>query len=357
DPVADHALLGQRLAEGGARVRPGAYQLDGPLREADRAHAVVDPARAEPRLRDREPAALVADQVGRGHPDVAEHNLGVAAVLVVVVAEDLHAADDRHAGGVARHQDHRLLAVTAGGRVGLAHHDEDLRLRVQRPGDPPLVAVDDVLVAVAHDAGGDVGGVRGRHLGLGHRERGADLAVEQRPQPALLLLGGAELDEHLHVAGVRGRAVQRGGRQQQAAAGDLRERRVLQVGQPGAVLARQEQVPQPARPRLGAQFTQHRRLGPGPAVVERGELLAERGLGRVDRALHEVEQRGSQFLGSRVEAEVHYLSSWIAASPEATRGSTIVPISWNPSPTVWPWTYLKWMPSRITAALNEASAM
>ncbi len=30
-----------------------------------------------------------------GHPDVAEHDLRVAAVVVVVVAEDLHAADDR----------------------------------------------------------------------------------------------------------------------------------------------------------------------------------------------------------------------------------------------------------------------
>ena len=51
-----------------------------------------------------------------GHPDVGEAQLGVAAVVVVVVAEDLHAADDLDTGGVPRHEDHRLLAVPVGRR-------------------------------------------------------------------------------------------------------------------------------------------------------------------------------------------------------------------------------------------------
>ena len=42
-------------------------------------------------------------------------------------------------------------------------------------------------------------------VGLGHRERRADLAVEQRAQPAVLLLLRAELREHLHVARCRAR--------------------------------------------------------------------------------------------------------------------------------------------------------
>ena len=69
-----------------------------------------------------------------GHPDVVEHDLGVAAVVVVLVAEHLHAAPDLDAGGVARHQDHRLLAADVGAvRVGLAHHDEDLAVAGSSP--------------------------------------------------------------------------------------------------------------------------------------------------------------------------------------------------------------------------------
>ncbi len=50
----------------------GAHQLERPLGRADRAHAVVDAARAEPGLRDREAVALVADQVRGGDADVLE---------------------------------------------------------------------------------------------------------------------------------------------------------------------------------------------------------------------------------------------------------------------------------------------
>ena len=57
------------------------------------------------------PGTLLADQVGDRDADVGEAQLGVAAVLVVVVPEDLHAADDLEARGVARHQDLALLTV------------------------------------------------------------------------------------------------------------------------------------------------------------------------------------------------------------------------------------------------------
>ena len=57
----------------------------------------------------------------------------------------------------------------------------------------------------------------------------------------------AVADQHFHVAGVGRRAVEDFGREAGDAAHDFAERRVLEVGQPGAVLAlRQEQIPQPA---------------------------------------------------------------------------------------------------------------
>src|SRR5690606_41005878 len=54
-----------------------------------------------------------------------------------------------------------------------------------------------------------VGGVGGGDVGFGHREGRADPAVQQRLQPPLPLLGGAEHVQHLHVPGVRGGAVER----------------------------------------------------------------------------------------------------------------------------------------------------
>ena len=44
---------------------------------------------------------------------------------------------------------------------------------------------------------------------LGHHEAGANLAVEQRREPALLVLLAAVVDEHLHVARVWRRAIER----------------------------------------------------------------------------------------------------------------------------------------------------
>jgi len=55
----------------------------------------VDPPRAEAGLRDREAVALASDQVLRRDPDVGEGDLGVPAVVAVVLAEHLHIAGVR----------------------------------------------------------------------------------------------------------------------------------------------------------------------------------------------------------------------------------------------------------------------
>src|SRR5215472_1900804 len=208
DPVLDDALTGQGAAERVALRGPAAHQLQRPLGRADLPHAVVDAAGAEPGLGDRESITLARDQVGGRYPDVPELHLRVPAVRAVGEAEHVDPALDRNPGGIPRHQDHRLLAVPLGGRLGLAHHDQDRAAGVHRPRRPPLAAVDHVLVPVTLDPGRDVGGIRGGHVGLGHAERRPDLPVEQRPQPAPLLLGAAELGEQFHVAGVRRCAVQ-----------------------------------------------------------------------------------------------------------------------------------------------------
>ena len=200
DEFLDDALVGERLAEGGAVLGAVDHEGQGPFGHADGAHGVVDPAGAEAGLGDGEPVALTGEAVGDGHTDVVEGDLGVA--VLVLVAEHGQVPDDGHAGGVTGDQHHGLLPVGGGVGVGLAHDDEDLAAFVGGSGDPPLVAVDDVVVAVAPDAGLEVGGVGARDVGLGHRERRPDPCIEQRFEPLLLLLVGAEQVHGLHVAGV-----------------------------------------------------------------------------------------------------------------------------------------------------------
>ena len=131
---------------------------------------MVNATRTEAGLGDREPVPLAADQVGGRHPHVGELQFGVATVVAIVVAKHLHVAFDDNAGGVPGHEDLALLAMPVGGRVGLAHHDENLRVGVHGTGDPPLAAIDDVIVAVTFDAGTDICRVGGGDIRLRHRE-------------------------------------------------------------------------------------------------------------------------------------------------------------------------------------------
>jgi hypothetical protein len=68
-----------------------------------------------------------------------------------------------------------------------------------------------------------------------------------------------------------------------AAAADLGERGVLQVGKPGTMRTRQEEVSQAAAARLGAELRDHRYRVPGPLVLEPAELRVKDRLGRVRR--------------------------------------------------------------------------
>ena len=103
-------------------------------------------------------------------------------------------------------------------------------------------------------------------------------------EPPLLHRRAGEVGEHLHVAGVRGGAVHRLRREHRRAARQLGQRRVLQVGQPGAAVPGQEQVPQAPLARLRLELLHHRRPAPGVAVRLLGHLLREGGLRGEDHA-------------------------------------------------------------------------
>ena len=95
DPVLDHLAVGQRLAVEGDHAGVGAlaHHVEGPLRDAEPAHAVVDPAGTEAFLGDHEPVALGAEQVRLRYPARLVDHLGVARVPGSGVA---HHADVAH---------------------------------------------------------------------------------------------------------------------------------------------------------------------------------------------------------------------------------------------------------------------
>jgi hypothetical protein len=82
------------------------------------------------------------------------------AVRRVVIAEHGQRAVHGDAGGVGGHEDHRLLLMARRIGIRLAHHDVDLAARIARARRPPLVAVDHIVVAIAHDACLDVRRIR-----------------------------------------------------------------------------------------------------------------------------------------------------------------------------------------------------
>jgi hypothetical protein len=198
----------------------------------------------------------------------------------VVVTEHGHGPEDLEAGGVHRHEDLRLLQVGGRVRVGADHADHDLAAGVARPRDVVLLAVDHPLVAVEHRLARDVAGVRRCQRGLGHAVAGADLAVEQRLQPLLLLLGRADALDHLHVAGVGRRAVE-ALRRQRTLAELLGDVRVVEVAEPlPGFGVGQEEVPQPVGLGLGLHPVEQLQLAGGEAPPVGAPLTEGEELGR-----------------------------------------------------------------------------
>ena len=304
------AQLDQRLAERLARQAALDHHLQRRLRLADRAHAVVDAARPEADLRNLEAAAFAQQDVLLRHAHIGELDVHVAARRMVG-AEHMHRADHLHAGRVHRHQDLRLLQMRRRIRARLDHGDHDLAARIARVGDVVFLAVDHPLIALEHGGGRDVLGVRRGHIRLRHRIGRPDLAIQQRLQPRLLLLGRADALQHLHVAGIRRRAVQRFGGKVILAefGGDIG---VVEIGKSLAGLGvGQEEVPQARGLGLSLRAIQQFELArmPRPAigllVVERVELLEDRSDVFDDVPFHFLIERTALFRHAQVVELAH----------------------------------------------------
>src|SRR3990167_5394018 len=92
--------------------------------------------------------------------------------------------------------------------IGLAHGDVDGAAWVTGTGNPPLAAVDHILITLALNTRFDVGRIAGRHIRFSHGKSRADLALQQGLEPARLVLVRAITGDGFHIAGVGGRAVE-----------------------------------------------------------------------------------------------------------------------------------------------------
>ena len=144
-------------------------------------------------------AVLLADQVLGRHLDVVEEHL-------VDLASAVHGLDRAHGDALGLHVDEQEgdAELLLGAGIGAAEAEDPVGILRQR--GPGLLAVDDVVVALAHRRALEAGEVG---AGAGLREALAPPVIERRHarQEALLLLRRAEGDDHRpahrHVEGQR----------------------------------------------------------------------------------------------------------------------------------------------------------
>src|SRR6266436_1799970 len=70
------------------------------------------------------------------------------------------------------------------------------------------MTIDEVVVAVTNRPSRKLRRIRARGFRLGHRKAGAHLAGQTGLEPLALLLGGSELGQNLHIAGIGGHAIE-----------------------------------------------------------------------------------------------------------------------------------------------------
>ena len=300
--------LRQRLAECLARAGALAEHLQSHFRLTDGAHGVVNAPRPQPPLRDLKTPAFAQQQVFARNPDRREPHMHMP-VRRVVVAVDLHGAQHLDALGIGRHHDHRMTLVLGQGVVAGAHHDDiDRTARIASTAGPPFLAVQNIIIAIAHAGHGKAGRVGRGHIWLGHHIGRPNFAGQKRRQPAVLHGACAVAFEYFHVAGV-GRVAVKDLGCQKALAHFFGEIGVFDGAQTQALVAvGQPEIPQARRFGLGFQAFQYfglaRRELPTVALAHLDQKFVVHGPDAVaDHRRHFVQQH----LFVRAETEIHIL--------------------------------------------------
>src|SRR6056297_1672331 len=198
-----------------------------------------------------------------------------------------------------------MPAVAVGVGIGQSHEYQDFAVGMSQTGRPPFPAVEHHFVTLNDGGGRHVRGIRRRHSRLGHAERRAYLAGQQRLQPFFLLLVRAIVIQHFHVAGIRRVAVEYLGRDQRAAH-YLGKRRVLKRIQARAQpRVGQEQVPQPLV--AGVVLELGHAVGYFPAIRALLDALLDFALEGLDPLGDESLELSLEFTGAFGLGQVHDL--------------------------------------------------
>ncbi|MCY1353071.1 hypothetical protein D9M69_394010 [compost metagenome] len=229
-------------------------------------------------------ADATENMVGR-HPYIIETHVGVS---VDFLRGEAGIPNDFDARSTGRDDEHRLAGDQRS--IGIGHDHDDEEFSKARVRGEPFLAIDHPLVTVTHGNSGEDLRV-GPALRLGHREAGNDFAGQQRLQPTLLLLGGAEVSEDLGVTAVRCLATEHDRCELRAsedfvhqAQFDLTEARATQLG---AEMA----GPQAARLDLGLQGPDQTHIGRVLHVVGAIQHVIERLDASADEFIDPVELR------------------------------------------------------------------
>ncbi|KIN78935.1 Regulatory protein, TetR [Sulfitobacter mediterraneus KCTC 32188] len=239
------AQIDDLFAKGDAAEAAFDHQIQRLFGLPDRAHAMVNTAWSKAHLADFKTAPFAPKHVFLRHAHIGELDVHMP-VRRIVMAKDMHRAQDLNTGVVHRHKDLALLAERFGVGGGFDHHDHDFAARITSAGDVVFLAVDHPFTVFQHRGGRDVLGIRRGDIRLCHRKGRADFTRQQRLEPCVFLLLGADPFQHFHIAGVRRRTIQRL-RRQRVLAQLGRDIGVVEIGQAFAGFGiGQEKVPQTA---------------------------------------------------------------------------------------------------------------
>src|SRR6516225_9694640 len=208
----------------------------------------MDPAGAQASLGEGEALAFFADEIRDWHLHVPIGDFAVSVDREMI--EDCHVALNLQPRGIQGRNYHRMARVRIGirSRIGQPHHNDKLRIRVERAAGKPLAAIDDVLRALTPYRSLKVRRVGGRSIRLSDADARTDFALKQWHEPAFSLLLRRKEVQELHVSSIRCAAVENLGAPRYAAH-QFRKRRILKITEPrtGLVVTQswQEQVPEP----------------------------------------------------------------------------------------------------------------
>mmetsp|Transcript_6292 Transcript_6292/g.15089 ORF Transcript_6292/g.15089 Transcript_6292/m.15089 type:complete len:236 (+) Transcript_6292:289-996(+) len=131
---------------------------------AQRPHAMMDSTWSQSALGDFKATTFSKENVGLWNSYVVKDDFG----MVMLLSENCQWSQDGHTWCITRHKYHGLLLVQRACETGPAQQHEKFALWSNCAADPPLVAIDDVVIPICLNPRGNVRGITRSNARLGH---------------------------------------------------------------------------------------------------------------------------------------------------------------------------------------------